>query len=472
MNEFECVIGLEVHVELNTETKAFCSCKTDFGAAPNTQVCPICLGHPGALPSFNGKVLEKATAVGLALNCEISERSRFDRKNYFYPDLPKSYQITQFYRPLCRNGYLTVETEDGEKKIGITRIHIEEDAGKLSHEGEFTEIDCNRCGVPLIEIVSEPDLRSADEVKAYLKKLRSVILFTGASDCRMNEGSMRCDVNLSVRRKGDTSLGQRTEIKNLNSFRNAQKAVEYEFSRQVKIIESGEKVSMETLRFDAHRGVTEPMRSKESALDYRYFPEPDLPEVCIPAEKIKEIGKSLPRLPDDRIKEYRDKYSVPAADGEILTETPEMAEYFESAASLTRYPKTAANLIITDIPSLNEKEDIGISPAHLAALADLFGDGEINSATVKKLLRRMLENDLDPAETVDAEGLRQINDEEEIRKFACAAVLEMPRAAEDYRKGKKTASAAVIGRAMALGKGKPNPVKLREICISILEETE
>ncbi len=470
MNEFECVIGLEVHVELNTATKAFCSCKTDFGAEPNTQVCPVCLGHPGTLPVLNEKVVEKAVQVGLALGCEVSERSRFDRKNYFYPDLPKAYQITQFYEPICRGGHLTIECGGKEKAVGITRIHIEEDAGKLTHRGDKTFIDCNRCGVPLLEIVSEPDLRSADEVKAFLRKLRSVILFTGASDCRMNEGSLRCDVNLSVRRKGDTALGTRTEMKNINSVKFAARAVEYEFSRQVNIIDAGGKVLQETRRFDADRGVTESLRSKEDARDYRYFPEPDLPELFVPESKAEEIRRSLPMLPDERIKLYGEKYGISRTDGETLTETPERAEYFELSAEKTRYPKTICNLLLSDIPAITDEDVPAVDPGNLAALADLFGDGEINSATVKKLLRRMIDDGIDPARTVDTEGLRQLRDPEKIRELVRSASEQLPRAVEDYRGGKKTAAAAIIGRAMALGGGKPDPVMLREICTKFLKD--
>ncbi|MDD6094903.1 MAG: Asp-tRNA(Asn)/Glu-tRNA(Gln) amidotransferase subunit GatB [Clostridia bacterium] len=473
MNEFECVIGLEVHVELNTATKAFCRCKTDFGAAPNTQVCPVCLGHPGALPVFNGKVLEKAVKVGLALNCNISEKSRFDRKNYFYPDLPKAYQITQFYRPLCKDGYLTLETEMGEKRIGITRIHIEEDAGTLTHRGDKTKIDCNRCGVPLLEIVSEPQLRSAEEVKAYLKKLRSVILFTGCSDCKMNEGSMRCDINISVRRKGEKALGTRTEIKNLNSFKYAAKAVEYEFARQVNIIKNGGSIIQETVRFDAERGITEPMRSKEDARDYRYFPEPDLPEVYISRSRIEHIGQSLPTLPDERIKLYGEKFGISPVDGENLTQTPEKAEYFEGAAKLSRYPKIVSNMLLSDIPAVSGETGFEAIPAkHLASLADFFGDGEINSATVKRLLCRIAADGIDPCEVIDAENLRQINDEGVIEEYVLRAVNDTPKAVSDYKNGKKTAISAIIGRAMAESSGKLNPQKLKDVCLAVLDRLE
>ena len=304
--DFEMVIGLEVHAELKTATKIFCGCSTKFGAEPNTQCCPVCTGMPGSLPVLNLQVVDYAVKAGLATNCTIASFSKEDRKNYFYPDLPKAYQISQFDLPLCSHGWLDVETEAGSKRIGITRIHIEEDAGKLVHvEGHGTLIDCNRCGVPLIEIVSEPDIRSAEEAKAYLQKLRAILLYTGVSDCRMNEGSLRCDVNLSVRKKGSDKLGTRTEMKNLNSFAYVVKAIEYEFNRQVAVIEAGDAVVQETRRFDPATGKTSPMRSKEDADDYRYFPDPDLPPICISEEKRQELASQIPTLPDERKALYR-----------------------------------------------------------------------------------------------------------------------------------------------------------------------
>lgn len=473
MNGYECVIGLEVHVELNTETKAFCACKTDFAAPPNTRTCPVCLGHPGALPVFNKEVLNKGIAVGLALNCEIQEYSRFDRKNYFYPDLPKGYQITQFYHPLCRNGYLTVDTPEGKKRIGITEIHIEEDAGKLTHRDNITEIDCNRCGVPLLEIVSEPDMRSADEARDYLKKLRSLILFTGASDCKMNEGSMRCDVNISVRKKGDTALGTRTEIKNLNSFKFASRAIEYEFIRQCKVLESGKRVERQTMRFDPNTGTTSPMRTKEDTSDYRYFPEPDLLPIYTSADTVKKIRKSLPPLPGQLIEEFGEKYDIPEKDSVLLTETPELASFFKEAASTTEYPKTVANMILSDIPAMGEKDDWQKTEPHsLGRLAQLFGTGNITSATVKKLLRRLLTEKLDIDETVAREKLLCINDEKLISEYIEEAVKALPAAVADYKKGKKTASTAIMGKAMGAGGGRLNPEKLRRLLTEYLDGLE
>ena len=311
MQDYEMVIGLEVHVELKTETKIFCGCSTKFGAPPNTQCCPVCTGMPGSLPVLNGKVVEYAVMAGLATNCEIATYSKQDRKNYFYPDLPKAYQISQYDLPLCSHGYLDIETEAGKKRIGITRIHIEEDAGKLTHvEGHGTLIDCNRCGVPLIEIVSEPDLRSAEETKAYLQKLRAIILYTGVSDCKMNEGSFRCDVNLSIRKKGSDQLGTRTEMKNLNSFQSVVKAIEYEFARQVSVLDEGGEVIQETRRFDMNTGKTASMRSKENADDYRYFPDPDLVPIVVSDTFRKELEDRIPVLPDQRKQQYQSQYGL------------------------------------------------------------------------------------------------------------------------------------------------------------------
>lgn len=471
MNDFECAIGLEVHVELNTATKAFCSCSTRFGDGPNTHVCPVCLGHPGALPSLNAKVTEKAVAAGLALNCRISEISRFDRKNYFYPDLPKSYQITQFFHPICRDGFLAIETDGGEKKIEIERIHIEEDAGKLSHREDRTEIDYNRCGVPLLEIVTRPQISSSDELKQFLKKLRSVMLFTKVSDCKMNEGSIRCDVNVSVRKKGDGTSGTPTEIKNLNSFKFAARAAEYEISRQIAVISGGGTVEKQTMRYNTEKGITEPMRSKENAEDYRYFPEPDLPPLHITEECIEEIRKTLPILPDVRIRRYERDFGIPAADGETLTRTPELSAYFESVAEICKYPNIAANFLLSEVPSAGDENSyMKIPPKNLAALSELFGNEEISSATAKKLLRRMIFDGIDPRKTVAEESLRQINDREAVRKYAEAAIEQSPKALADYKKGKLTAAAAVVGRAMANSGGKLNPVVLSEICAALLKE--
>lgn len=460
IKDYEMVIGLEVHVELKTETKIFCSCPTTFGAAPNTQTCPVCLGLPGTLPVLNGKVVDYAVKAGLATNCTIARYSKQDRKNYFYPDLPKAYQISQYDLPLCEHGWLDIETAEGAKRIGITRIHIEEDAGKLVHDDEKgTMIDCNRCGVPLIEIVSEPDIRSAEEAKAYLQKLRAIILYTGVSDCKMNEGSLRCDVNLSVRKKGTEAFGTRTEMKNLNSFQFIVKAIEYEYKRQIEAIEAGEKIIQETRRFDANSGKTYSMRTKENANDYRYFPDPDLPPIKLTDEKIAALQAQIPRLPDARKKEYMEKYGLSAYDGEVLTTDMALADYFEQAAAETKYPKLVANMLLSEVMRLADGEDsiCKILPNRMAALASLSGDGVINSATVKKLIKELWEADFDVEEKVVCEGLAQVSDEAVILKWVQEAIQQNPKSVADYKKGKKAAAKAIVGKVMAVSGGKANP---------------
>lgn len=466
IKDYEMVIGLEVHVELKTKTKIFCSCSTAFGAAPNTQTCPVCMGLPGTLPVLNGKVVDYAIKAGLATNCKIASWSKQDRKNYFYPDLPKAYQISQYDLPLCERGWLDIETESGAKRIGITRIHIEEDAGKLVHDDVHgTMIDCNRCGVPLIEIVSEPDIRSAEEAKAYLQKLRAIILYTGVSDCKMNEGSLRCDVNLSVRKKGEEKFGTRTEMKNLNSFQFIVKAIEYEYKRQVEAIEAGETIIQETRRFDASSGKTYSMRSKENANDYRYFPDPDLPPIETDDDKIARLKSEIPRLPDERKADYMERYSLSAYDGEILTTDMALADYFERAAAATAYPKLCANMIISELMRLVEGDEgpERIAPEHMAALAELCGTETINSATAKKLIRDMWEQDFDPRQKVESEGLAQINDPEKIMPWVAEAIAQNPKSVADYKKGKTAAAKAIVGKVMAASGGKANPSVIQKL---------
>lgn len=466
IKDYEMVIGLEVHVELKTKTKIFCSCSTAFGAAPNTQTCPVCMGLPGTLPVLNGKVVDYAIKAGLATNCKIASWSKQDRKNYFYPDLPKAYQISQYDLPLCEHGWLDIETESGAKRIGITRIHIEEDAGKLVHDDVHgTMIDCNRCGVPLIEIVSEPDIRSAEEAKAYLQKLRAIILYTGVSDCKMNEGSLRCDVNLSVRKKGEEKFGTRTEMKNLNSFQFIVKAIEYEYKRQVEAIEAGETIIQETRRFDASSGKTYSMRSKENANDYRYFPDPDLPPIETDDDKIARLKSEIPRLPDERKADYMERYYLSAYDGEILTTDMALADYFERAAAATTYPKLCANMIISELMRLVEGDDgpERIAPEHMAALAELCGTETINSATAKKLIRDMWEQDFDPRQKVESEGLAQINDPEKILPWVAEAIAQNPKSVADYKKGKTAAAKAIVGKVMAASGGKANPSVIQKL---------
>lgn len=464
-NDYEIVIGLEIHVELKTESKIFCSCSTEFGAAPNTLCCPVCMGLPGALPTLNEKAAEYAVKAGLALNCDISERSAFDRKNYFYPDLPKAYQITQFFEPICRGGYVEIDTDNEKKRIGITEIHLEEDAGKLCHSEKGTAIDFNRCGVPLIEIVTEPHMRSADEAKAFLQKLRLLLLYTGISDCKMNEGSLRCDVNLSVRRHGQTEYGTRTEMKNINSFAFVKKAIEYEAQRQIDALERGERIVQETRRFDSQSGKTYSMRSKEDSCDYRYFPEPDLPALIVTKGKIEKLRRELPRLPDTRKADYKKYYSLGEYESDVLTSGIALADYFEECAKETEHRRTLANLILGELLSLQTSEDFkcNIAPKNLAKLSDLLGSARINSSTAKRLLREMYASDFDPEEAVIERSLLQINDKETLTKLVRQAIKENPKAAEDYRRGKLSAAKTIVGRVIKQTEGRANPTLTNEI---------
>ena len=469
---YEMVIGLEVHVELKTKTKIFCNCKTDFGAEPNTHVCPVCMGMPGTLPVLNRKVVDYAIKAGLATNCTIARFSKQDRKNYFYPDLPKAYQISQYDLPLCEHGYVDIETENGAKRIGITRIHIEEDAGKLVHDDKLgTLIDCNRCGVPLIEIVSEPGIRSAEEADAYLRKLRAAILYTGVSDCKMNEGSLRCDVNLSVRKPGEP-FGTRTEMKNLNSFQFIAKAIDYEYHRQVDALESGEGVVQETRRFDSNSGKTYSMRKKEDANDYRYFPDPDLPPIVITEEKLAALKAEIPMLPDERKAIYTEKFGLTAYDSEVITNELAVADYFEETANKTHYPKLAANMLITDILRACDTEAGGIpvKPERLAALVDLLGDGKINSSTAKRIVCILLENDFDPAAYVAEYGLEQINDRAVLEKIVREVLAADSKSVSSYKAGKTAALKAIVGKVMAKTEGRANPVAVTELAENLVLE--
>ena len=469
---YEMVIGLEVHVELKTATKIFCGCSTKFGAAPNTQCCPVCTGMPGSLPVLNGKVVEYAVKAGLATGCKIATYSKQDRKNYFYPDLPKAYQISQYDLPLCSEGHLDIETESGKKRIGITRIHIEEDAGKLVHqEGKGTFIDCNRCGVPLIEIVSEPDMRSAEEAKAYLQKLRAIILYTGVSDCKMNEGSLRCDVNLSIRKKGSDKLGTRTEMKNLNSFQNVVKAIEYEYARQVSVLEEGGEVIQETRRFDMNTGKTSSMRSKENADDYRYFPDPDLVPIVVSPEFLEEIRKSIPVLPDQRKASYQEKYGLSSLAAETLVTRKDIADYFETVAGETEYPLLAANLVSGEVARLcPEEQAVPVAPEHIAVLADLLGQGKINGGTCKKVIAQLFREDGDPMAIIEAQGLQQISDPQVLRPMAEEVLRQSQKAVQDYKGGNTNAFHALVGQMMKKTQGKGNPQVIGQVLSELLEQ--
>lgn len=472
-SEYEMVIGLEVHVELKTKTKIFCGCPTAFGAPPNTQCCPVCTGMPGALPVLNGQVVEYAIKAGLATNCQIAHVSRQDRKHYFYPDLPKAYQISQYDLPLCRDGWLEVETEEGRSRVGITRIHIEEDAGKLVHlEGKGTLVDCNRCGVPLIEIVSEPEIFSPAQARAYLQKLRALMLYTGISDCKMNEGSMRCDVNLSVRRRGELDLGTRAEIKNLNSFQSVERAIEYEFARQAAAVENGEAVVQETRRYDQNTGRTFPMRGKEEADDYRYFPDPDLPPIEVGEELQNRLAAEIPTLPDARKAEYVARYGLTSYAAEQLNLCRELADYFEAAASVSRYPRLCANLILNEALRLlpPAETEIPVRPERLAETADLLGNGVVNSSACRRLMQLLWERDADPKDLVEREHLAQISDEIELTALAQEAILEQPEAAQSYRAGKAAALQALVGRVMKKTGRRCNPARVQELLKRLLEE--
>lgn len=464
MKQYETVIGLEVHVELATKTKIFCSCSTEFGGAPNTHTCPVCTGQPGSLPVLNKQVVEYAVAVGLATNCTITQYSKFDRKNYFYPDNPQNYQISQLYLPICRNGYVEIETEAGKKQVRIHEIHMEEDAGKLIHDEweDVSIVDYNRSGVPLIEIVSEPDMRSSEEVIAYLETLRQTIQYLGASDCKLNEGSMRADVNISVREVGSKKFGTRTEMKNLNSFKAIAHAIEGEQERQIELIEMGRKVVQETRRWDDNKESSHAMRSKEDAHDYRYFPEPDLVPIIVSDEWIKEIKDKQPELRPQKLERYKKEYDIPEYDAKLLTESKHMADIFEATTKICNKPKKVSNWLMVETMRLCKEyemdvEDINFSPVNLAKLVDLAEAGTINSTVAKDVFKEVFTNDIDPEKYVEEKGLKTVNDEDALRKTIEEVIEANPQAVADYRNGKEKAIASLVGQTMKATRGKANP---------------
>ncbi|MGN1310684.1 MAG: Asp-tRNA(Asn)/Glu-tRNA(Gln) amidotransferase subunit GatB [Clostridia bacterium] len=472
--DYEAVIGLEVHAELATKTKIFCSCPTDFGGKPNTHVCPVCMAMPGALPVLNKKVVEYAVKAGLATKCEIAKISKNDRKNYFYPDLPKSYQISQFDRPLCVNGEVEIETEEGTKKIGITRIHIEEDAGKLNHDdyGRNSLVDLNRAGVPLIEIVSEPDLRSSKEADTYLKKLKSILQYIEVSDCKMEEGSFRADVNVSVHKKGEP-FGTRTEMKNMSSFRSISRAIDYEIERQIDVIEKGGTIDQETLRWDEVSGKTFTMRSKENAQDYRYFPEPDLGIIEISDEWKEKIRKSLPEMPEERKERYMKELKLPEYDSNIIVSSKYLSDFFEEASKVCNNPKAVSNWIMTDIIRVQNEEDIEQMPftaEELGKLIILIDKGTISSSIAKKVFEELLENPRDPEEIIKEKGWIQISDEGAIKEVVNKILETNPGSIADYKAGKDRALGFLVGQAMKETKGKANPQLLNKLFLEELKK--
>ena len=475
MQDYEMVIGLEVHVELKTNTKIFCRCATKFGAAPNTQCCPVCTGMPGSLPVLNKRVVEYAVKAGMATNCRIALNSKLDRKNYFYPDLPKAYQISQYDKPLCEQGWLDVETSAGEKRIGITRIHIEEDAGKLIHSpGKGTLIDMNRCGVPLIEIVSEPDIRSAEEAKLYLQKLRAIMLYVGVSDCKMNEGSLRCDVNLSVRKKGEKALGTRTEMKNLNSFKAIAHAIDGERARQIELLEEGKAVIQETRRWDDNKEYSYAMRSKEDAKDYRYFPDPDLPPIHISDAWIEELRTSIPELREAKMERYQKEYELPAYDAGILTESRHLAGLFEETAVLLGNPKKAANWFMVEVLRLTkdkglDPEKVNFTPKHLADLLSMVEKKEVSAQNAKKVFEKVFDEDIDPVVYIEENGLKIVEDTGLLTETVKKIVDANPGPLAELLGGKDKVMGFFVGQLMRELKGKANPDSVRK---ALAEEIE
>ncbi|AMA74199.1 glutamyl-tRNA amidotransferase [Aneurinibacillus sp. XH2] len=462
--EFETVIGLEVHVELSTKSKIFCGCSTEFGAPPNTHTCPICLGHPGVLPVLNKKAVEFAMKAALALNCEISEESKFDRKNYFYPDLPKAYQISQYDQPIGKNGWIDIEVNGQTKRIGITRLHLEEDAGKLVHaeSGYASLVDYNRVGTPLVEIVSEPDLRSPEEARAYLEKLKAIMQYCEVSDVKMEEGSLRCDANISLRPVGQKEFGTRTELKNVNSFRNVQRGLEYEEMRQTEILRDGGEVVQETRRWDEAKGRTVSMRGKEEAHDYRYFPDPDLIKLKISREWVEQIRATIPELPDARKARYISEYSLPEYDAGVITMSKDISDFFDAAVKTGVDAKAVSNWIMGEVIgylNANEAEmkDIKMTPEQLGQMIKLIDKGTISTKIAKKVFREMMETGKDPEKIVEEQGLVQISDEGAIKQMVDEVIANNPQAVADFKAGKEKAIGALVGQVMKASKGKANP---------------
>lgn len=478
MKQYETVIGLEVHVELATKTKIFCSCSTEFGGAPNTHTCPVCTGMPGSLPVLNKQVVEYAMAVGLATNCSITQNCKFDRKNYFYPDNPQNYQISQLYKPICTNGYVEIKGDDGEKKqVRIHEIHMEEDAGKLVHDdwNDCSLVDLNRSGVPLIEIVSEPDMRSSDEVIAYLEKLRLIIQYLGASDCKLNEGSMRADVNLSVREYGAKEFGTRTEMKNLNSFKAIARAIENERERQIDLIEAGEAVIQETRRWDDTKEYSYAMRSKEDAQDYRYFPDPDLVPIIISDEWMAEVKSKEPEFRDEKMARYISEFNLPEYDADIITLYKPLADLFEAAVQKGSAPKEASNWLMGE--TMRIVKDKGIEPdqvkltgENFAKFLKLIENDVINKTVAKEVFEAIFDGGVNPEAYVEEHGLKMDNDTDGLKKIIEEVVANNPKAVADYQGGNKKAIGALVGQTMKATQGKANPQVINKILNEILNK--
>ncbi len=478
--EYEVVVGLEVHAELSTKTKIYCSCKNSFGSEVNSNCCPVCTGMPGTLPTLNEKVVEYAVRMGHALNCSINRICKQDRKNYFYPDLPKAYQISQFDIPLCEHGYLDVilDEQGNTKRIGVTRIHIEEDAGKLIHEDRFSGslVDLNRCGVPLIEIVSEPDMRSSAEAKAYLDTIRSILQYLDISDCKMQEGSIRCDVNVSVHPKGSDKFGTRCEMKNVNSFSAAVRAIDYEANRQIELLEAGGTVQQETRRWDDMRGQSYVMRSKEDAQDYRYFPEPDLLTIVLEEEYVKQLKNSIPELPNAKIKRYMTDYALPHFDANLLAENLDKAELFEEAVHIGGcQPKNLSNWILGDISRiLNEKniqlQDTKLTAQKLTDMVKLIEKGTISNTSGKTVIEVIMFEDKSPEKVVKEKNLAQISDTSALDAIVQEVLANNPKPIEDYKKGKTNVLGFLVGQCMKASKGQGNPAILKELIERFIQE--
>lgn len=474
LTKYEPVIGLEVHVQLGTKTKIFCSCPVEFGAPPNTNVCPVCLGLPGALPVLSRQAVELAISAALALHCKINPFSRFARKNYFYPDLPKGYQISQYDQPLAEHGYLDILSAAGaEKRIGVTRVHMEDDAGKSLHDGfkdsdQYTYVDLNRSGTPLIEIVSEPDMRSPDEAYAYLTDIKQVMQYIGVSDCDMEKGQLRCDANVSVRLRGADKFGTKAEVKNLNSFRFLKMALEYEIQRQVELIESGGKVEQETRLYNVETGRTVGMRSKEHAHDYRYFPEPDLVPLRVSEHWLHEIQSRLPELPADRRARFVTQYGIREYDAQVLTLTRETGDYFEAAVKVSGDGRSTANWVVGDLMGLlkaagKEIADSPVEPEHIGELVVLINKGELSGKLAKEILPRMFETGESPAAIMEREGLKQISDTGALEKIVDDVIAGNPKQVEQYKSGKIAVLGFLVGQVMKASRGQANPAAVNEV---------